>query len=224
MKRHIDQELQGLKDKILHMGSLAEEMVRLSSKTFVDRSSESSPRIFELESQVNQMQLQIDEESVRILALYQPEATDLRTIISTVKMNSELERIADQAINITQTCCNYLLKETPLPSTMEIPRMSELAQEMIKISLDAYSPKNVEMAQIVLQKDQEQDILKSRLLNTVISMIPHHASQAQQFIDFILISKNLEKIGDHATNIAEDVIYMVLGKDIRHPSRNVVQS
>lgn len=224
MKRHIDQELQGLKDKILHMGSLAEEMVRLSSKTFVDRSSESSPRIFELESQVNQMQLQIDEESVRILALYQPEATDLRTIISTVKMNSELERIADQAINITQTCCNYLLKETPLPSTMEIPRMSELAQEMIKISLDAYSQKNVEMAQIVLQKDQEQDILKSRLLNTVISMIPHHASQAQQFIDFILISKNLEKIGDHATNIAEDVIYMVLGKDIRHPSRNVVQS
>ena len=216
MKRHIDDEIQSLKDRVLRMGSLAEEMIHLAVKTLIERKAEYSQKVFEREQQVNLLQMEIDEEGVRILALYQPEARDLRTIMSAIKINAELERIADQAVNITQTCCNYLLTETPLSSTLDIPRMAELAKEMIKDSLDAFTRRDVELAQSILKKDVEQDILKARLLNEVVATIPQQTDKTQQLIELILIAKNLEKIGDHATNIAEDIIFMILGQDVRH--------
>lgn len=221
MKRHLDEELNALKERILRMGSLCEEMIRFSVKTFSERKEEFSQHVFEREQEVNRMQIAIDEDCIKILALYQPEAIDLRSIIASVKINSELERVADQAVNMTQTSCYYLLKETPLQNLLEIPRMAALAQEMIKDCLDAFSKKDPALAQSVLMKDQEEDQLKSKAVNEIITLIPSHPDQVRQFIDLILIAKNLEKIGDHATNIAEDVIFMVSGKDIRHPIQQI---
>ncbi len=216
MKRHVHEEIELLKNKLLFMGSIAEEMLRLSAKVFLERKEGISETIFQKEEEVNKLQMEIDEMGVKILALYQPEATDLRTILSSIKINAELERIADQAVNVTQTATYHLLKEVPVQSLMEIPKIATMAQEMIKESLDAFTKSDLTLAQNILKKDQEVDLLKSKTLNEMISTISHNPQQAKQFVDLILIAKNLEKIADHATNIAEDVIFMVAGKDIRH--------
>ncbi len=221
MKRHIDEELDKLKEKILQMGSVAEEMVRLSAKMIVDRQDDVSDHIFANEEVVNRLQMEIDEMGVRILALYQPEAMDLRNIMAALKINSDLERIADQAINITQTAHFHFLKEAPV-QTMEIPQMAVIAQKMIKDCLDAYSQKDVNLAQSVLGSDAEEDNLKQKAMNEIIHLIQASPEKSKQFIDLLLVAKNFEKIGDHATNIAEDVIFMVLGKDIRHHARDSV--
>lgn len=216
MKRHIEEEINALKEKILSMASIAEEMISLSVRCFLERKDENSQKIFEREENVNKLQMENDERSVKILALYQPEAGDLRTIMAATKINAELERIADQAVNITQTCHYHLLKEMPIQTMEEIPQMAVLSQEMIRESIDAFARRDVELAQSVLRKDERVDTLKAKVLNEIIGLIPLHPDHAKQLVDLILISKNIEKIADHATNIAEDVIFMVLGKDIRH--------
>ncbi len=216
MKRHIEEEIFLLKEQVLFMGSLAEEMILLTIKIFIERNDTIAKEVFEREEKVNKLQMEIDEVGVKILALYQPEATDLRTILAATKINSELERVADQTVNIAQTCAYHLLKETPVPSLTEIPRMSSIAQEMIRKSLDAFSKRDTNLANSVLEKDEELDTLKSNVFNQIIGLIKKNPEKAKSFIDLMLISKNLEKIGDHATNISEDVIFMVMGKDIRH--------
>ena len=224
MKRQVEEEINQLKAKILHMGSLAEEMIHFCMKCFIEREPEFSEKVFSNEEDVNRLQIEVDELAGKILALYQPEATDLRTIIAAMKINSEIERVADQAVNITQTCTLHLFKETPIKTMMEIPRMATIAQEMIKDALDAFSRHDVELAQAVLKKDEEEDTLKAKVLSEIIGMIRKHPSQTRQLVDLILISRNLEKIGDHATNIAEDAIYMTIGKDIRHHSQETLVS
>ncbi len=216
MERHAQEEIESLKNKILTMGGLAEEMIILSNKIFTERNENLCCEVLEKEEKVNKLQMEIDEGCVRILALYQPEATDLRTIMAATKINAELERVADQAVNMAETCSYHFLKEVPVTPLTEIPRMSTIAQEMIKQSLDAFTKRDAELAKSVLQKDDELDTLKSNVFNQIIGLIKSHPEKAKQFIDLILISKNLEKIGDHATNISEDVIFMVIGKDIRH--------
>ncbi|MBI1979266.1 MAG: phosphate signaling complex protein PhoU [Elusimicrobia bacterium] len=216
MKRHVHEEIEALKNRILHMGSIAEEMIQLSVKSFLERKEEVCQQVFEHEENVNKLQMEIDESCVKILALYQPEASDLRVIMASMKINAELERVADQAVNITQTTYYHLLKEIPLKTLMELPKMATIAQEMVKESLDAFSKGDVALAQEVLKKDEEEDVLKAKAMNEIIGIIPQHPDRAKQLVDLILIAKNLEKIGDHATNIAEDVIFMVLGQDVRH--------
>ncbi|MBI4217881.1 MAG: phosphate signaling complex protein PhoU [Elusimicrobia bacterium] len=216
MKRHVHEEIEALKNRILHMGSIAEEMIQLSVKSFLERKEEVCQQVFDHEENVNKLQMEIDESCVKILALYQPEASDLRVIMASMKINAELERVADQAVNITQTTYYHLLKEIPLKTLMELPKMATIAQEMVKESLDAFSKGDVALAQEVLKKDEEEDVLKAKAMNEIIGVIPQHPDRAKQLVDLILIAKNLEKIGDHATNIAEDVIFMVLGQDVRH--------
>lgn len=216
MKSHIEEEINSIKEKVLYMGSLAEEMISLSAKILNERNQELCSQVLEREEKINKLQMEIDETGVKILALYQPEATDLRTIMAATKINSELERVADQAVNIAQTSSFHFLKEIPIAPIYEIPKMSSIAQEMVKQSLDAFAKRDVELAKSVLEKDEELDTLKSKVFEDVLDLVKNSPLKAKQFIDLILISRNLEKIGDHATNIAEDVIYMVLGKDIRH--------
>ncbi|MBI2119859.1 MAG: phosphate signaling complex protein PhoU [Elusimicrobia bacterium] len=216
MKSHIEEEISSIKEKVLYMGSLAEEMISLSAKILNERNQELCSQVLEREEKINKLQMEIDEIGVKILALYQPEATDLRTIMAATKINSELERVADQAVNIAQTSSFHFLKESPIAPIYEVPKMSSIAQEMVKQSLDAFAKRDVELAKSVLEKDEELDTLKSKVFEDVLDLVKNSPLKAKQFIDLILISRNLEKIGDHATNIAEDVIYMVLGKDIRH--------
>ena len=219
MKRHIEEEIDKLKERILFMGGICEEMIHLSVRNFIERNVDTSEEVFKREEAVNKLQMEVDDTSARILALHQPEATDLRTIIAAMKINSDLERIADQAVNISQTCHFHLSKEAPVKTLIEIPRMATIAQDMLKEALDAFAKRDVNLAQSVLKRDEEEDTLKAKALNEVIGMIRKNPDHAKQHIDHILIAKNLEKIGDHATNIAEDVIFMVMGKDIRHQSQ-----
>ena len=215
MKRIIEEEIEKLKEKLMHMGGLSEEMIRLAAKLFLERKEELCREVFKYEDEVNGLQMEVDEAVVKIIALYQPEASDLRTIMAAARINSELERIADQAVNITQTSYYHLMLESPV-DPMDIPEMADIAQNMVKDSLDAFTRKDVNLALKVLQMDEKEDTLKSKTLGKIIRLIPINPEKSKQLIDMILIAKNFEKMGDHATNIAEDVIFMTIGKDIRH--------
>jgi phosphate transport system protein len=216
MKRHFDEDLKALKERVLRMGSLAEEMIQKSLKALTDRSPDLTQQVFELEKKVNELHVEVDDRCIKLIALHQPMAVDLRFIAAAMKINSDLERIADQAVNASQTCYYHLFKETPVPQVGLVTHMAEIAQKMLKESLDAFSKRDVELARSVLAQDEEEDRLKRENINQLIGLIRTDPSHSKQFVDLILLAKNMERIGDHATNIAEDVIFMVLGEDIRH--------
>jgi phosphate transport system protein len=216
MERHFDGTLNELKERLLRMGSIAEEMIQKAVKALYERRDELTGEIFALEQQVNQMHVEIDDRCLKLIALHQPMAVDLRFIMAAMKINSDLERIADQAVNVGQTCHYHLLKETPVPEVSLLTRMAEISQKMLRESLDAFARKDVELATGVLAQDEEEDELKARALTSLINRLKTDPERSSQYVDLILVSRNMERIGDHATNIAEDVIFMVKGQDIRH--------
>ena len=216
MERHFDEDLKALKERLLRMGSIAEEMIQKAVKALQERNSALTQEVFELENTVNQLHVEVDDRCIKLLALHQPMAIDLRLLTAAMKINSDLERIADQAVNTCQTAYYHLFKETPVPEMAMITRMAEIAQKMLKESLDAFSKKDVELARGVLLQDGEEDRLKAENIASLVELIRTNPVHSKQFVELILISKNMERIADHATNIAEDVIFMVLGKDIRH--------
>ena len=216
MHRHFEEVQEELKYRVLHMGSLTEEMIHLAVSGLLERSADPLQRVYELEKEVNALHIEIDDRCFKLLALYQPAANDLRFIMGAIKINSDLERIGDQAVNISQTT-TVLLRYPQLEKKLfDIPRMAELAKKMLKDSLDAYVKRDVELARAVVQRDSEEDRLKSEAFNELLQLMQSDSSSIQRALSLILISRNLERIADHATNIAEDVIFMALGKDIRH--------
>ena len=214
-KRHFDADLDDLRALLLRMGSLCEEMIQYAVKVIVERDAGHVAAVQEWESQVNLLHIEIDEVCLKLIALHQPAAGDLRFIAAALKVNSDLERIGDQAVNIAETA-TYLIKE-PGIKMGDIPRMVEVAVGMVKDALDAFSRGDVELAQDVIRRDDEEDRLKSQTFNELVQLMQSDASTIQRGMDVILISRNLERVADHATNIAEDVVFMVVGKDIRHP-------
>jgi phosphate transport system protein len=216
MERHFDEDLKVLKERLLRMGSLAEEMIQKAVKALFDRNPALSQEVFELEKQVNQLHVEVDDRCLKLFALHQPMAVDLRTITAVLRINNDLERIGDQAVNVGQTCYYHLFKETPVPQVSMIQRMAEISQKMLKDSLDAFSTKDVKLAKSVMAQDEEEDSLKREAITKLIDLIQKDPAHSTQFVDLILLAKNMERIADHATNVAEDVIFMVLGKDIRH--------
>ncbi|MBI2789074.1 MAG: phosphate signaling complex protein PhoU [Elusimicrobia bacterium] len=214
MKRQFDADLEDLRGRLLRMGSLCEEMVHYAVKVVVDRDDSHLSKVQDWERQVNGLHIDIDEVCLRLIALHQPAAGDLRLIAAAIKINSDLERVGDQAVNIAETGV-YLLKE-PRIKLGDIPRMVEVAAGMLKDSLDAFARGDVELARDVIRRDDEEDRLKSQTFNELVTLMQSDASAIQRGMDIILIARNLERIADHATNVAEDVIFMVLGKDIRH--------
>jgi len=167
------------------------------------------------EEQVNTLHIQIDDQCMHLLALQNPVASDLRAVIAALKINNDLERIGDQACNITQNTVD-LLKSSGLRLPEELARMTELAQSMVRIALDAYVKRDPGLAQHVLTLEEQVDSLKDQVFNAELAQMTQNSVAVPRGLDIILIARNLEKIGDHATNIAEDVIFMVKGKDIRH--------
>ncbi|TPW20694.1 MAG: transcriptional repressor for high-affinity phosphate uptake [Elusimicrobia bacterium] len=200
MKRHIDEDLQGLREAILTMGALCEEMIHLAVKLLLEHDESLMAKVKADEDRVNKLHIEIDERCLRTLALHQPAAIDLRFVAAAIKINSDLERIGDQAVNIAETTL-YLMKQ---PS------------QMLKDALDAFTRGDVALANDVIRRDDEEDRLKSQTFNTLVALMQSDSSTIQRGMDHILISRNLERIADHATNVAEDVVFMVLGKDIRH--------
>ncbi|PIR15204.1 MAG: phosphate transport system regulatory protein PhoU [Elusimicrobia bacterium CG11_big_fil_rev_8_21_14_0_20_64_6] len=214
MKRQFDADLEDLRGRLLRMGSLCEEMVHYAVKVVVERDEKHFAPVQSWEAQVNALHIEIDEVCLRLIALHQPAAGDLRLIAAAIKINSDLERVGDQAVNIAETGV-YLLKE-PSIKLGDIPRMVDVAAGMLKDSLDAFSRGDVDLAREVIKRDDEEDRLKSQTFNELVTLMQRDASAIQRGMDIILIARNLERIADHATNIAEDVIFMVIGKDIRH--------
>jgi len=215
MTKHFEEELKELKDKLLYMGGLVESMIQYSIKTLVERKEEYAKEVVKQENEVNKLQVEIDEMCLKLIALQQPTAGDLRFITSAMKINSDLERIGDQAINIMENSLD-LLKQPPLKPLIDLPKMADIVKSMVKESLDSFVKKDVELAQKVVGTDDQVDDYKDQIFRELLTYMVQDPKNITRAMDLILVSRNLERMGDHATNIAEDVIFMTLGKDIRH--------
>ena len=215
MERHFDEELKDLRQKLLQMADTAQEMIGLAVRALVERRKELTERVFSLEENVNHMEIEIEEEVLRLLALRQPIAGDLRLLTAILKINNDLERVADQAVNISETVMD-LLKEPALKPLIDIPQMASIAQKMIKNSLEAFVHENPAQAQQVCREDDEVDRLNDQVFRELLTYMMEDPKSITRAVDLILVSRNLERIADHATNISEDVIFIVEGKNIKH--------
>jgi phosphate transport system protein len=213
--RHFQEELQQLKARLLEMGGLAEEQVRLAVKGLVDRDRDLIDQVLTSDEPLNALHIEIDSRCFTLLALHQPMAVDLRAIVSAVKINTDLERVGDLAINIAEAARRYA-QHPPVKKLIDIPRMASVAQMMLRDALDAFVRQDTDLAQQVLNKDDELDDLKTQIFRELLTYMLQDQSTIEPALDLILISRHLERIGDHATNVAEDVIFIVSARDVRH--------
>jgi len=197
------------------MAAKAEMMIHESIQALVKRDQELSGNIPILESEVNGLQLEIDDRAFKLLALQQPMAHDLRFIIAAMKISSDLERIGDQAVNITENT-ETLLQFPELKPLIDIPQMAEISKGMVRDALDAFVEEDAAKGREVVLRDDKVDALKDQVFREVLTYMISDPKTIQVGLQLILVARNLERIADHATNIAEDVVYMVEAKDIRH--------
>ena len=216
--RHFQEELEQLKRRLLEMGGLAEENVRLAVKGLVDRDHELIDRVLLGDEPLNALHIELDNRSFTLLALYQPMAADLRTIVAALKINTDLERVGDLAVNIAEAARRYA-SHSPVKRLIDIPRMASIAQTMLRDALDAFVRRDVDLAQQVLSEDDKLDALKTQIFRELLTYMLQDTSTIEPALDLILVSRHLERIGDHATNIAEDVIFIVSARDVRHHAR-----
>jgi phosphate transport system protein len=212
---HFQEELDQLKARLLEMGGLAEERVRLAVRALVERDAGLVDAVLIGDGPINQLHIEIDGRCVRLLALHQPMAVDLRFILSAVKINTDLERVGDLAINIAEAGLRYL-SHPPVKALIDIPRMADIAQQMLRDALDAFVRRDTVLAQQVLDADDALDALKTQVFRELLTYMLADPHTIEPSLDLILISRHLERIGDHATNVAEDVIFMVSARDVRH--------
>jgi phosphate transport system protein len=213
--RHFQEELEQLQGRLLEMGGLAEEQVRLAVKALTERDRELVALALNRDEPINRLHIEIDGRCFTLLALHQPMAVDLRAIVAAVKINTDLERVGDLAINIAEAARRYA-QHAPVKKLIDIPRMANIAQNMLRDSLDAFVRRDTELAQRVLNEDDKLDDLKTQIFRELLTYMLQDPSTIEPALDLILISRHLERIGDHATNIAEDVIFMVSARDVRH--------
>ena len=213
--RHFQEELEQLKTRLLEMGGLAEEQVRLAVKALMDRDRELVELALHGDDPLNRLHIEIDSRCFTLLALHQPMAVDLRAIVAAVKINTDLERVGDLAINIAEAARRYA-QHAPVKKLIDIPRMAMIAQSMLRDSLDAFVRRDTELAQRVLNEDDKLDALKTQIFRELLTYMLQDPATIEAALDLILISRHLERIGDHATNVAEDVIFMVSARDVRH--------
>lgn len=219
-QRHFDEELADLKKKLLHMGSLVQEMIHLAVKGLVEQDESMAKTVFGMENEVNGLHIEIDNIALRLIALHQPMAADLRLLATVVKINSEIERIADLAVNMCEST-HFILAKPLVKPLIDLPEMAEIAQKMVSESLKSFTGSDVALAQRVLEEDDRVDDLKDQIFRELLTYMISDPSTIDRAISLILISRNIERIGDHATNIAEDVIYMVQGRDVRHKTKEM---
>ena len=215
MTKVFDSELAEIKEKLLYMSGLVEEMLQYSIKALVERKEHLTAEVYKKEREVNILQVEIDDRCLKLIALYQPAAADLRFITSAMKINSELERMGDQAVNIADAG-NELLKYPPLKKLIDIPYAAELVKVMVRNSLDAFINGDLKLAKTVLENDSKVDEIKDQIFRELLFFMLSDQNTIKVALQLILISRHLERIADHATNIAEDVIFIVSGKDVRH--------
>ncbi len=216
--RHFQDELEQLKTRLLEMGGIAEEQVRTAVKGLVDRDHGLIDQVLVGDDPLNSLHIEIDNRCFTLLALYQPMAADLRTIVAAVKINTDLERVGDLAVNIAEAARRYA-SHPPVKKLIDIPRMATIAQTMLRDALDAFVRRDTDLAQQVLNEDDRLDSLKTQIFRELLTYMLQDPSTIEPALDLILISRHLERIGDHATNVAEDVIFIVSARDVRHHAR-----
>jgi len=215
VERHFQEELQTLQERLLEMGGLAEDRVRSAVAGLAGSDIARLTAVAVGDEPINELHIEIDRRAFQLLALHQPMAVDLRAIVAALKINTDLERVGDLAVNVSEAARRYLA-HPPVKQLIDIPRMGGIAQAMLRDALDAFVRRDVGLAQHVLDKDDKLDHLKSLIFRELLAFMVRDQTTVEPALDLILISRHLERIGDHATNIAEDVIFMVSARDVRH--------
>ena len=215
MDRLIDTELRGLKNELVKMARSVESSIDQVTVALENKDLAKMASIYEIEKQINQSHIAVDAECVRVLALQQPLAADLRFIVAVIKINTDLERMGDQAVNIAHNAEKYL-QGKPLKPLIDLPQMFVEVRFMVREALDAFVNSSLTLARDVLDRDDKVDAFKNKIFRDVLDLLKKDAEGIEQGLSLILIARNLERIGDHATNIAEDVIFAMTGEDVRH--------
>jgi phosphate transport system protein len=213
--RHFVEELETLQGRLLEMGSLVESGVHQSVLALVENSEELAQQVLRNEDRINRFEVEIDEMAVRLLALQQPMARDLRLITAAIKINTDLERMGDLAVNIVERSIALMHRPRVKP-LIDIPQMARTVESMVRKSLDAFVKREPELARSVLLSDDVVDRLRDSIHNELVEFMQNDPSIIPQAIDLILVARHLERIADHATNIAEDTLFLVKGIDVRH--------
>jgi phosphate transport system protein len=213
--RHFADELRVLTSRLREMGVAAESQVIRAMHGLVDGDRTMLREVIAGDESINRLHLEVDDRAFKLLALFQPVAVDLRSIVAAVKINSDLERVGDLAVNIAEASDRYL-SHPPVKPLIDLPRMSELAASMLHQALEAFVSERIDLAQSVLVQDDILDGLKNQVFRDLLVQMIREPHTVEPGLDLILISRHLERIGDHATNIAEDVIFIVEARDVRH--------
>ena len=215
MTKQFRKELEKIKKQLLTLGSMVEELVQLSAKAVENKDAELADRIIKQDLEIDEKEVEIEEDCLKVLALHQPVAIDLRFLIAVIKINNELERIGDQAVNIAQRAKVIAKHEQP-DFFFDYSTMWEKVQTMLNMSLDALIDMDDDIAWKVLQLDDEVDQLQSQAYDRIKSAMGEHPARLGYLINLLLISRHLERLADHATNIAEEAIYLIEGEIVRH--------
>ncbi len=215
MRRHFEEQIAECNARLVHMGEVAQLMIDRSIKGLLDRSAEGHKEVFKREEEINDLHIEIDERVIHALALQHPVAADLRLLVMDSRIAGELERIGDQAVNICQNTAS-LLQHPPLEILTNIPSMAEVVLQMLRESLEAFVRRDVELAQKVLDTDDRADDFKDQILFHLLGQMMSDPATIPRAVALILISRSLERVADHATNIAEEAIYAAQGRDVRH--------
>jgi phosphate transport system protein len=215
MLRHFDKELEGLKQNLLRMATMAEEAVRKSLASITTRNSDLARDVITDDIQLNNMELGIEDQAFKLLALRQPVATDLRLITATMRIATSLERIGDQGVNIAERALE-LNNSPPLNLPIDLRTMAELALGMVRTSIDAFVQQDPKLAIQVCQRDADVDLLDDEYTHKILDIMISESRWVTRLHHFIIIVRNLERIADLATNIAEDIVFIVEGRVIKH--------
>jgi len=213
--RHFGEDLEQLKTKLLEMSSLVEAAIQRSIMAVTQKDRSAAEEVFRNEARINAIEIEVDEFAINLLALQQPMAADLRLIVAALKINTDLERMGDLSVNIAQRAKS--LMEGPVVKPMvDIPHIAGLVQSMVRKSLDAFVMRDPDMARSVLASDDAVDSLRTATYHELVSFMEKDPQNIPQALDLLAITRNLERIADHSTNIAEDVLFLVKGVDVRH--------
>jgi phosphate transport system protein len=213
--RHLDEKIQELLERLLLMGRLAESMIQTALRVLIERDESLSAEIYRKEEEVNNLQIEIDDSAVKLTALQQPVGGDVRFLFMASRIATELERIGDQAINIIENA-HHVIQAAPLKPLVDLPVMGEIAERMVRDSLEALVEKDCSVATRVLEEEKKVDAFRDQIFRVLLTYMMADPGTIQRALALILISRNLERVGDHATNIAEEVIYLVEGREVRH--------
>jgi phosphate transport system protein len=221
--RHFEQELEKLKSKLLEMSALVESAVYRSVQGVVEKNEELAREVLKNEGRINELEIEIDELAISLLALQAPLAADLRLVTAAIKINNDLERMGDLSVSIAQSAM-ALMKEPVIRPLIDIPHIAGLAQSMVRKALDAFVNRDADLARSVLASDDAVDNMRTASYHELISFMESNPSQIGQALYLLSVVRNLERIADHSTNIAEDVLFLVKGIDVRHHNEERTQA